>query len=442
MATRIFLAVSLAMLAWAPAISAQTLRIYHIDVEQADATLFVAPGGQTLLVDSGRNGHGDRIRAVMADAGVTRIDFFVATHYHADHYGGIDDLVNSGVTVSQAFDRGDKNFLPQKKLDERTYKDYQTAVGEDAIHITRGMTIPLDPLMTVTAISSGGVVLGEQNPAHGHDENDMSVSLLITFGNFSYFVGGDIVGGDIHTATENKIAARDLVTDISVYQADHHGSNTSSSVEFITDLSPQVVIISNGSDAGYRHPRQVTLDNLANLSPPPSVFQTNKYLGVGDDGGNVADQFIADPETSDKDGTILVTVDLSAGSFIVSYGTGSSHSFAIGSVGASVDVVIQSLLPNPVGSDRELEEVSLLNKGPAPVSLAGWRLADLSGAVWSLTEAGTIQPGSTTTIRRNGKKMSLNNGSDEIRLIDSGGNEKDRFAWSGSQEGIVIGTGH
>ena len=46
---------------------AQTLRLYHIDVEQADATLFVAPNGRTLLVDSGKNGHGDRIKAVMDD---------------------------------------------------------------------------------------------------------------------------------------------------------------------------------------------------------------------------------------------------------------------------------------------------------------------------------------------------------------------------------------
>ncbi len=62
--------------------TAQTLRIYHIDVEQADATLFVSPSGKTLLVDSGKNGHGSRIKAVMDEASVTDIDFFVNTHYH------------------------------------------------------------------------------------------------------------------------------------------------------------------------------------------------------------------------------------------------------------------------------------------------------------------------------------------------------------------------
>ena len=77
---------------WVPFVQAQTLRIYHIDVDQGDATLCVSPGGHTLLVDSGKNGHGPRIKAVMEQAGVSSIDHFVATHYHEDHYGGIDEL--------------------------------------------------------------------------------------------------------------------------------------------------------------------------------------------------------------------------------------------------------------------------------------------------------------------------------------------------------------
>src|SRR5438093_751660 len=92
---------------------AQNLRIYHIDVEQGAATLFVSPGGKTLLVDSGRNGHGSRIKAVMDQAGVTRIDHFVNTHYHEDHYGGIDELPRDlNVAIGAAYDRGDKQFLP------------------------------------------------------------------------------------------------------------------------------------------------------------------------------------------------------------------------------------------------------------------------------------------------------------------------------------------
>lgn len=192
---------------------AEGLSIYFIDVEQADSTLIVSPSGKTLLIDSGKNFHGKRIKAVMEDAGVDRIDHYVTTHYHEDHYGGIDDVVDMGITVIKAYDRGDKTFLSQKKLDEPTYKDYQAAVGSRAKHLKRGRKINLDPDMTVTAISSGGVVKGELNPVvTGHHENDMSISLLIQYGDFSLFVGGDI-----ESHTEQKIADRDLVMDVDIY---------------------------------------------------------------------------------------------------------------------------------------------------------------------------------------------------------------------------------
>jgi beta-lactamase superfamily II metal-dependent hydrolase len=212
---------------------AQTLRVYHIDVEQASSTLLIAPGGKTLLVDSGKNTMGGRIKTVMDQAGVTKVDHFVCTHYHEDHYGGIDDLVKLGAPVLESYDRGDKECcLSSQKKGESTYVHYQREVGEDAIPLRRGMTIPLDPGMTVTCISSGGTVIGEANPATGVDENDMSVSLLITYGAFRYFIGGDI-----EEPTEAKIAARDLVTGVSVYVADHHGSHSSSSADFMRDLA-------------------------------------------------------------------------------------------------------------------------------------------------------------------------------------------------------------
>jgi beta-lactamase superfamily II metal-dependent hydrolase len=95
---------------------AGNLRIYHIDVEQGDATLFISPNGKTLLVDSGGNGKGERIKAVMQDAGVSKIDHFLCTHYHDDHYGGIDELADDpDLKVGKSYDRGDKAFIPESK---------------------------------------------------------------------------------------------------------------------------------------------------------------------------------------------------------------------------------------------------------------------------------------------------------------------------------------
>jgi beta-lactamase superfamily II metal-dependent hydrolase len=165
------------------ALRAQTLRIYQIDVEQADAALLVMPNGKTLLIDSGKNGHGQRIRAVMKQAGVMQIDVFVDSHYHEDHFGGIDDRVDAGVPVLESFDRGDKACcLPASKTSQKTFKDCQRTVGEDARPLRAGDTIALDAGVTITCISSGGIVMGETGGTPGAEENDMSVSLLITFG--------------------------------------------------------------------------------------------------------------------------------------------------------------------------------------------------------------------------------------------------------------------
>jgi competence protein ComEC len=390
-----------------------------------------------MLVDSGKNGHGSRIKAIMDLAKVSQIDHLITTHYHEDHYGGIDELIAepNNVQVINAYDRGDKNHLGDK-LNQPRYIDYDAAIGNRAEHLTRGETIPLDPAMSVTCISSGGVVLGEQNEVHAGHENDMSVSLHVQFGSFSYFIGGDI-----ELTTEGKIADRDIVMDVDAYQANHHGSHTSSSLAFMQDLSPSVIIISNGNHGGHKHPRKHTLKQYGKLDPVPVVYQTNKYL-KGGLGGNVPDEFIADAESVDKDGTILVTVDQNAGNFTVSY-EGHSKPFQIkGMNEISTGVVIKSLMPNPKGKDRELETVTLNNNGTNQIDMSGWKLQDESGKVWSLSSMGVLESGESKTIQRNGMAMDLNNSGDKIVLLSSSDQKIDVFEYTNSSENQPVITGH
>jgi len=415
----------------------QNLRIYHIDVEQADATLIVSPNLKTLLIDSGKNGHGSRIKAIMNELGVDTINIFVCTHYHEDHYGGIDDLVSSeNVVVNEAYDRGDKQFLPSSKLNETSFNDYQQAVGENAKHLMRGETIPFDSDISVTCISSGGVVLGEMNPVPGVDENDMSISLLIQYEGFRYFIGGDI-----EKETETKIAELDQVQNVDVYQANHHGAATSSSENFMNDIQPAVIIISNGNNKKYQHPRKTTLDFFSNMNPKPLVFQTNKYL-QGGSGGNMEDEFIADLESTNTNGTILITVNLSTTNYIVNY-RDKEFIFPIKlqSIPNSL-IIIESLLANPIGADIDLEEVTLRNKSGIDISVGDWFLKDESGRVWSLSTIDVIRDGESVVILRKRMPMNLDNDGDTIWLIDSNGKVQDTFNYAGSQEGIRIETGH
>lgn len=418
----------------ATASNAQTLRIFHIDVDQGDSTLFVSPSGRSLLVDTGNTGQGPRIRAAMARAGVTQIDHLVTTHYHSDHYGAADELITDSpaTTVVNVHDRGDKAFLPASKTSGDRYTEYDNALGHRAHHLMRGETIALDSSMVVTCISSGSVVLGEAPIQHGPDENDMSISLLIQFGDFRYFVGGDI-----HEHTEQKIANLDLVTEVDVYQANHHGSHTSSSLDFMTDLTPTLIVISNGNHGGHEHPRQVTLNTYAGLTPAPTVLQTNKYT-KGGDGGTVADEFIADLDTTGDDGEIVLTVQPD-GAYTAAY-RGMTRTFQSKprvATGAPTISII-SLLADPIGSDRDLEQVELRNNHTASVDLTGWLLRDESGRVWSLTSLGTVDSGDTATIIRGAMAMTLNNGGDTIQVVDAAGAVVNEVTYGAASTGSVV----
>lgn len=116
--------------------------------------------------------------------------------FDGDHFGGIDDLVDAGVAVLESYDRGDKDCcLPASKKNQPTYKDYQRTVGEDAIRVRAGDTIDLDPLVTVTVVAAGGMVIGETGTSDADDENDMSVTVL------SIFVASKPSSGGIYTPT-------------------------------------------------------------------------------------------------------------------------------------------------------------------------------------------------------------------------------------------------
>jgi beta-lactamase superfamily II metal-dependent hydrolase len=415
-------------------VCAESLQIVHVDVDQGDATLFVSPSGNTMLVDSGKNGHGTRLRSAMSALGVTRIDHLVTTHYHEDHYGGADELLAgpNPIEIGEVHDRGDKAFLPPGKRQENRFLEYETALGHRAHHLMRGETIPLDASMVVTCIASGSAVLGEEPVHHGSDENDMSIALVIQYGDFRYFVGGDI-----ESHTEAKIAERDLVMNVDVYQANHHASHTSSSAAFLLDMLPTLIVVSNGDHGGFRHPRQVTLNNYAGLNPAPTVLQLNKYT-KGGDGGNVADEFIADLEPAGPGGDILLTV-LPDGSYTATY-RDLSRSFQARrrNLPSGPGVIIVSLLPDPIGSDRDLEEVELRNDLSVPVDMTGWFLRDASGRVWALASLGVIPPGEGKTIVRAGMAMSLDNDGDEIELLDEAGSVVDSLSYTDAMPGTRI----
>src|SRR3954470_12920319 len=105
----------------------RTLDIYVVDVEGGNATLFVAPSGESLLIDSGNGGAGavrdaERIVAAAKAAGLTRIDTLITTHWHGDHYGGMAELA-ARLPIRTFIDHG-PNVQPAPTTDEFLQKVY------------------------------------------------------------------------------------------------------------------------------------------------------------------------------------------------------------------------------------------------------------------------------------------------------------------------------
>src|SRR5271154_2701861 len=129
-----------------PADAQKPLQIYFVDVEGGQATLFVTPAGQSLLIDTGWPGFdgrdADRIVAAAKRAGLKKIDFVLLTHYHMDHAGGVPQLV-ARIPIGAFIDHGE-NREPSDAPTERVWQDYLQTV--DQRNLKRTIAKPGDSL--------------------------------------------------------------------------------------------------------------------------------------------------------------------------------------------------------------------------------------------------------------------------------------------------------
>lgn len=257
-------AVSALLVAQAPV--RRTLDAYIIDVEGGEATLFVSPSGESLLVDTGWPGFegrdADRILAAAKDAGITQIDHLVTTHYHADHSGGAAQLATR-LPIRHFIDHGSNIGEDERSA----YESYRVVRGDARwTEAKPGDMIPMKDV-SVRVIASGGSVLrkplegdGTPNPhcagfkPHGPDitsraadgGDSRSVSLWLSFGQFKTVIMGDL--------TWNKefelMCPTNPLGQVDVYLVSHHGSDTSGSAALVHALRPRAAIMNNGPRKG------------------------------------------------------------------------------------------------------------------------------------------------------------------------------------------------
>src|SRR2546430_2255255 len=141
--------------------ASKTLDIYIVDVEGGNATLFVSPSGESLLIDTGNIGAGaprdaGRIIAAMKDAGVQQIDHLITTHWHGDHFGGMAELA-SKVTIREFIDHG-PNVQPGELADTFLQKTYPPLYAKAKHTVAK----PGDKIsMAGARVGGGGFAVGE-----------------------------------------------------------------------------------------------------------------------------------------------------------------------------------------------------------------------------------------------------------------------------------------
>ena len=220
-------------------INTEELNIYYLNVGQADSIL-INKNDYTMLIDAGNNNDGKNIVNFIKDLNIKDIDILVGTHPHEDHIGGLDDIINNFEIK--------KIYMPDATTNIKTFETVLDAIENK------------NYLITIPEINEN-FKLGDMNfnvLYTGTDESDLnntSIVLRMTYGKRNFLFTGDAT-----EVTEKKLLNKDIKSD--VIKIGHHGSNYSTTDEFLNKVNPTYAIISVGYNNKYNHPGDKTIKKL------------------------------------------------------------------------------------------------------------------------------------------------------------------------------------
>ena len=228
------------------------LNIFSFDVGQADSTLIVN-GEDTILIDAGNISDGEEIVKGLKDLGIKQLDVVIGTHAHEYHLGGMDDIVNNFEI--------DKYYMPYNESSTTSYyKKLLTALDKKDMGVEE--TSVGDKIFTSANMSLEILYVDNEEP---EDVNDASIVTVLDYKGQKYLFMGD--------ATKVVEEKRNW-PDVDVLKVGHHGSNTSSSKNFVSAVKPEISIISVGKENNYGLPKDTIINRLKKEGS--SIYRTDR----------------------------------------------------------------------------------------------------------------------------------------------------------------------
>jgi len=260
---RIFLVALLLMgMAANTVLALDELYVYYFDVGQAESTLLQGPGF-SILIDAGDAGKRDVLEH-LERLGVEALDLLVITHPHADHMGQAAEVLQT-LPVGEVWLSGYEHTtrLFERLLDAILASDadyWEPRAGEE--------------------FRFGDLLLEVLNPEDDwRDLHDSNIVLRVVYGDVAL-----LFTGDAEKKTERTILARDVSWESQVLQLGHHGSRTSSSLEFLLAVDPEVAVYSAGVQNPFGHPHEEVMDRLRMLEIPLYGTDRNGTMVLQTDG--------------------------------------------------------------------------------------------------------------------------------------------------------------
>lgn len=226
------------------------LMVYFIDVGQADSILVINEK-DAMLIDAGNNEDGEEVVNFIKEKEIEKLNYVIGTHPHEDHIGGLDDVI-SNIEVENI-------YMPKIETTTKTFEDVLDAISNKNLKITA-------PIKGETFMIGGAQCeIMTDSILEKKSLNLSSIIIKLTFGNNSFLFMGD-------AETKNE-ETRDWPK-IDVLKVGHHGSNTSSSENFLKQVSPQYAVIMAGKNNHYGLPKANILERLSRINS--TIYRTDE----------------------------------------------------------------------------------------------------------------------------------------------------------------------